>query len=87
MEIPFQAIVESTEEYKQIMYSVWHMLKPEEELKKVKTESLKKREKLLDKLHNLYQNIRDLSKMIYGIEIIENLQFNRRTYKMTTQYS
>jgi hypothetical protein len=65
--------VESTEEYKPIMFSVWPMLKLEEEPKKVKIESQLKRVKLLDRPHNLYLNIRDLSKMIYGIEIIKKL--------------
>jgi len=86
MEIPSQAIVESTEEYKQIMFSVWHTLRLEEELRKVKIELLRKKEKHLDKLHNLYLNIRDQSKMIYGIETIENSQFKRK-HTMITQYS
>lgn len=70
LEIPFQDIVELTEESKLIISSVWLMLKQEEELKIVSKRSQLIRVTHWEQPNNLCQNIRDLNKMLIIIEEI-----------------
>lgn len=70
LETLFQDIVEWTEEFKPTTFSVWHMLRLEEELKIVSKRFQAIRVTLWEQLNNLCQNIRDLNKMLIIIEEI-----------------